>query len=214
MIFRDRQDAGSQLASHLLKYRNEDALILALPRGGVPVGYEVAMELNLPLKALPVRKIGASFNPEYAIGAIAPNDVLYLEEEAINRFDITEEKISDTLTKEKDELKRREKLYQSGSLSFKNKLVILVDDGLATGSTMKAAIISIKKDKPSKIVVAVPCCPIEAVDDFEKLVDEFIYIEAKDFFTSVGSLYNTFEQVSDEEVIAILAKSTNFQSTN
>src|SRR5664279_3089426 len=142
MIFKDRESAGKKLAGKLGKYRDRQGIVIALPRGGVPVGYEIAKELHMPLDVLPVRKVALPQSPEYGIAAVASPDELYVDREAMDRLNITPREIAEIAEKEMREMVRRERLYRKGKkpLNFKNKIVILTDDGVATGVTMHAAL--------------------------------------------------------------------------
>jgi predicted phosphoribosyltransferase len=207
MIFQNRAEAGQKLAEKLGKYaESENTMIIALPRGGVVVGYEVARALNLPLDIVVPRKIGAPGNPEFSIGAITETGEMILNEEV---FGISEDYLKNEAEKEKREAGRRLKLYRGDRppLDLKNKTVIIVDDGLATGLTMRAAIASVKKMKAKKIIVAVPITPPEAVELIKKEADEIIYLEAPLLFGAVGAFYKEFGQTTDEEVIELLKKS-------
>lgn len=201
------------MAAALKKYNNSpNTIILALPRGGVVVGYEVAKKLNLPLDIVVPRKIGAPANPEFAIGAITEQGVGVFDEMIIGAYGITESYLQNEIKKEKAEAERRQKLYRGGRppLDLKNKTVIIVDDGLATGLTMRAAVKSIKKSGTAKIIVAIPVTSPEAAELVKKEVDEIIYLEAPAFFGAVGSFYEEFGQTTDEEVIDLLKNSENF----
>ena len=207
MLFQNRADAGLKLAEKLGKYaESENTMIIALPRGGVVVGYEVARALNLPLDIVVPRKIGAPGNPEFAIGAITESGEMILNEEV---FGISESYLKSEAEKERAEAERRLKLYRGTRppLDLKNKTVILVDDGLATGLTMRAAIASVKKMKAKKIIVAVPVTPPDAVELIKKEADEIIYLKAPLLFGAVGAFYKEFGQTTDEEVIELLKKS-------
>ena len=206
-------EAGQKLAKTLGKFKDtEDTIILALPRGGVVVGAEVARELNLPLDIVVPRKIGAPANPEFAIGAITETGVGIFEEMIIGAYGITESYLQNEIKKEKAEAERRLKLYRGtrSPLDLKNKTVILVDDGLATGLTMRAAVKSVKKYSAEKIVVAIPVTSPEAAELVKKEVDEIIYLEAPAFFGAVGSFYQEFGQTTDDEVVNLLKQSENF----
>lgn len=197
------------MAKLLEKYKDaKDTIILALPRGGVVVGFEVAKVLNLPLDIVVPRKIGAPGNPEFAIGAITETGEMILNEEV---FGISESYLKNEAEKERAEAERRLKLYRGNRppLSLKNKTVILIDDGLATGLTMRAAISSVKKMKAKKIIVAVPIAPPETVELIKKEVDEIFYLEAPPLFGAVGAFYKEFGETSDEEVIDLLKNRNN-----
>lgn len=207
MLFQNRADAGLKLAEKLEKYKNApDTVILALPRGGVVVGYEVTKELNLPLDIIVPRKIGAPGNPEFAIGAITETGEMILNEEV---FGISDEYLKNEAEKEKLEAERRLKLYRGSRppLNLKNKTIIIVDDGLATGLTMRAAIVSVKKLGAQRIIVAIPVAPPDSVEFIKKEVDEIFYLDAPALFGAVGAFYKEFGQTTDEEVIDLLKKS-------
>ncbi|MFA5413098.1 MAG: phosphoribosyltransferase [Patescibacteria group bacterium] len=207
MIFKNRVDAGQKLAETLGKFKDaKDTIILALPRGGVVVGYEVAKKLNLPLDIVVPRKIGAPGNPEFAIGAVGETGEGIFEEMVIGAYGITESYLQNEIKKEKAEAERRLKLYRGARppLDLKNKTVILVDDGLATGLTMRAAIKTAKKFGAKKIIVSIPVTSPEAAELVKKEVDEIIYLEAPAFFGAVGSFYEEFGQTTDDEVIDLL----------
>lgn len=206
MIFTDRQEAGRMLAEKLKQYKGKNTIIIALPRGGVPVGVEIAGILHVPLDVLPVRKIGFPGNPEYGIGAVAMEEVLYIDHDAMLRLDITPREIAEIAEQEIREVKRREKLYRKGKkpLNVANKSVILVDDGIATGVTTHAAIQALHKQKPKKLILAVPVCPEASAPEMMKTVDEFICLDMAEYFDSVGHFYHFFPQISDEEVVSLL----------
>jgi len=206
MLYKDRQDAGRQLAEILRKYKNEEPVIIALPRGGVVLGYEVAKELKAPLDVITPRKIGAPFHPEFGVGAIAPFGIQVLDIETINRLRISEDEIQEIIELETNEMNRRTNLYRKDlpPLDLKEKTVIVVDDGIATGVSTKAAIRSIKKMQPKKIILAVPVCPQDAAEKFKHEVDEFICLYAPFDFYAVGAFYDDFRQISDSEVIELL----------
>ncbi len=203
--FRDRVDAGRRLAALLTRYQNQDAVVYALPRGGVPVAREIADALNCPLDLIIIRKIGHPSNPEYALGAIAEDGLLVVKEEELARLD------RDWFAAEKQrqlqEAGRRRQLYLGGKqpLSAAGKIAILVDDGIATGSTMLVAVKKVRREKPAKIVVAVPVSPKDTARRFAKEVDEFVAVSIPEtFWGAIGYYYDDFTQVSDEEVMALL----------
>ena len=210
MIFRDRVDAGQKLAEKLTEYAGrDDVLILALPRGGVPVAFEVAQKLNAPLDVFLVRKLGVPGHEELAMGAIASGGVRVLNERTINYLNIPEEIIDRVVAKEQRELERREIEYRDALAPpvVRGKTVILVDDGLATGSTMRAAVIALKQMKPDKIVVAVPVASDESCREFRQAVDATICVITPEPFYGVGLWYEDFSQTTDEEVRELLKKS-------
>lgn len=214
MIYKDRQDAGKMLAEKLKKYENEKPIILALPRGGVVLGYEVAKALKAPLDVIVSRKIGAPFNPEYGIGAIAPGQIAILHEEVIRGLNISKQEIEHVIKEETIEMNRRINLYRKNlpELDLNNRMVIVVDDGIATGVSTVAAIRSIKLSKPKKIILAVPVCPADSVSRFEEHVDEFICLHARSDFYAVGQYYENFAQTTDEEVMYLLQKAKSLIS--
>lgn len=206
MIFKNRQEAGKKLARLLLKYEGHDTVVLALPRGGVVVGYEVARCLKAPLDIVVPRKIGAPGNSEYAIGAIAENGDGVFNPREVESLD--SEWLSEEIAKEKKEAARRLRLYrgQQKERNLENKNVILVDDGIATGYTMRAAVKYIKSKNPRKIIVAVPHGAKDSVENIKKEVDEVIVVEIPEWYGAVGSFYQEFQQTTDEEVVALLKK--------
>jgi predicted phosphoribosyltransferase len=206
MLFKDRQDAGKKLAEALKKYKNaSETIILALPRGGVVVGFEIAKALNLPLDIMVSRKIGAPGNPEYAIGAITETGDAILNENEIKYID--KEWLKEEIKKEKKEAQRRFMIYRAGSsLQIKNTTVILVDDGLATGYTMRAAITSIRNRKPAKIIVAIPHGAKDSIEIIRNKADEVVVLCKPIIYWAVGNYYKEFSQTSDEEVIKLLSK--------
>jgi putative phosphoribosyl transferase len=215
MIFTNRIDAGQKLAAALDEFKNaENTIILALPRGGVVVGYEVAKKLNLPLDIVVPRKIGAPGNPEFAIGAITETGEGIFDETTIAAYGITKFYLEHEAKKEKAEAERRLKLYRGTRppLDLKNKTVIIVDDGLATGLTMRAAIQKVKQMNAAKIVVAIPVTPPDTAELIKKEIDEIIYLDAPPFFGAVGAFYEEFSQTTDEEVIKLLKASEHFGS--
>ena len=209
MTFKNRADAGQKLAKILGKYQKAaNTVVIALPRGGVVVGFEVAKILNLPLDIVVPRKIGAPGNPEFAIGAITETGEGIFDETTIAAYDITKSYLEHEVAKEKAEAERRLKLYRGSRLplDLKNKTVIIADDGLATGLTMRAAIKTIKKMNAAKIVVAIPITPPDTAELIKKEIDEIIYLDAPPFFGAVGAFYEEFGQTTDEEVIDLLKK--------
>ena len=207
MTFRDRADAGRQLAAKLRDHALGDALVLALPRGGVEVGFEVARALRVPLDVIPVRKLGAPHQPELAIGAIAPGAVV-LNEHLVRELGIRDDTIEDVVSAETHEMQRRADLFRSGRplLDVKGKTVIVVDDGLATGATAAAAIRSARLGTPGRILLAVPVGARETVQALREIVDELVCLETPAAFQSVGQWYENFEQTSDDRVIDLLAQ--------
>ncbi|MEW6066850.1 MAG: phosphoribosyltransferase [Nitrospirota bacterium] len=209
MPYKDRKDAGIFLCSLLTPYKNKkDIMVLALPRGGVVVGYEIAKALNCPFDIIIVRKIGFPDNPELAIGAISETGIVVLNEGIISTYGISEGYIEKEITNQKKEILRRIDLYRRGKgiSPLDGKIIILVDDGVATGATIKAAISTLKKEKISRLIVALPVSPEDTAEDIKKMVDEFICPEIPEWFMAVGNYYEDFTQVSDEEVVEILTR--------
>lgn len=207
MLFEDRKDAGQKLARKLIKHKEEKPIILSLPRGGVPVGYELAKHLNTNLNVIVSRKLGAPTKPEFGIGAISENNSKVIDNDSIKILNISEKELKEVIEKEQKELKRRVKLYRNGKrLQLKDRVVILVDDGLATGVTSKAAIKAVKKLNPKKIIFAVPVCAFDTSEKFKKRVDEFVCLAIPCEFISVGSWYKHFSQTKDDEVVRLLKK--------
>ena len=209
MAFRDRSDAGRQLVRMLEPYRREQCLILGLPRGGVVVAAEIAKALNQPMDIMTVRKVGAPMNPELAIGAVAPNDVLVLNQHLIRNLGIEEEELQRLVQRETAELKRRLHYFRGHRPfpSFQDKIIILVDDGLATGATARAAIQASKAMGAERIVLAVPVGARSTVSELRQEVDELICLEAPEWFDAVSHWYVNFPQVNDSQVIELLESS-------
>ncbi|MCI0711138.1 MAG: phosphoribosyltransferase [Chloroflexi bacterium] len=201
--FQDRTEAGQQLVGKLMKFKDRtDAIVLALPRGGVPVAYEVAKALHLPLDVFVVRKLGTPGYEEMAMGAIASGGVRVLNTYVINQLNVTDEAIDRITEKERKELQRREVKYR-GNRPFpqlEGKIVILIDDGLATGATMAAAVHAVREYDPAYVVVAVPVASPETCAEFADFVDEVVCVLTPPSFRSVGGWYREFPQTSDEEV--------------
>lgn len=210
MLFRNRTEAGKILAHHLNAYANHpNALVLGLPRGGVPVAFEIAQALNLPLDILVVRKLGVPDHEEFAMGAIASGGVRILDQNLIRRLSVSDAIIRQIVEREQYELKRRERIYrdQRPEPDIRDHIVILADDGLATGSSMRAAIAALRPKHPSKIVVAVPVGERMTCAELTALADEIICPEKPENFSAVGLWYSDFSQVTDKEVIDLLERS-------
>ncbi|MBD3881318.1 phosphoribosyltransferase [Phormidium tenue FACHB-886] len=205
--FRDRQDAGQQLAAKLSQYANRlDVLVLALPRGGVPVAYEIAQELKVPLDICLVRKLGVPGQEELAMGAIATGDILVLNQEVLQSMDISRSSLVEVAAAEKLELERRQKTYRGDRLApeVSNHTVILVDDGIATGSTLRAAIAVLQQQNPREIIVAVPVAPPSSYEALKTEVSEVVSLLTPTHLNSIGQWYRDFSQTSDEEVCRLL----------
>ena len=208
--FMDRRDAGRVLASRLRSYAGRtDVVVLALPRGGVPVGYEVASALDAPLDVFLVRKLGTPGHRELAMGAIASGDVRVLNDDVVRWYGIPESAIEQVAREEAAELERREREYRHGkpALDLANRIVILVDDGLATGSTMRAAAQAVRMHRPSRVVVAVPVGAPQTCSEIAAVADEVICARMPEPFSAVGQWYGDFEQTGDDEVRDLLQKS-------
>ena len=207
--FRDRTEAGRLLAEQLRAYkRHPEAIVLALPRGGVPVAYEVATALGLPLDIFVVRKLGVPGYRELAMGAIASGGIRVLNEDVLRALPDAAAMVAEVTTQETRELERRERDYRGDRPppEVGGRIVILIDDGLATGATMLAAIAALRKKSPAKIVVAVPVCPPETCGEIERVADEMVTLLAPDWFRGVGQFYEDFGQTSDEEVRDLIAR--------
>jgi putative phosphoribosyl transferase len=208
MRFRDRRDAGRQLAQQLLAYADDpDVTVLALPRGGVPVAYEVALALHAPLDVFLVRKLGVPGQPELAMGAIATGGVRILNEDIVQALGVPEEVIATVAAEEQRELERRERRYRGANppLNLRGRTVILIDDGLATGSTMRAAVAAVRRQQPARIVVAVPVAAPSTCEAFQSEVDEIVCLFTPEPFQAVGLWYADFSQTTDEEIQQLLA---------
>jgi predicted phosphoribosyltransferase len=217
MIYRDRIDAGKQLAARLSNYANrDDVLVLALPRGGVPVAYEVAKVLHAPLDIFLVRKLGVPGHEELAMGAIATGGVRVINADVVDYLRIPARVVDAVVDTELRELERRERLYRGtrAEPDVSGKTVILVDDGLATGSTMRAAVEALRQQNPARIVVAVPVSAPETCNEYRMGVDEIICVQTPKPFMGVGMWYRDFSQTTDEEVREILARSENLNTTD
>ncbi len=209
MIFKNRADAGRKLAARLTRYADRgDVLVLALPRGGVPVAYEVAKKLRAPLDVFLVRKLGVPGYEELAMGAIASGGVRVINQEIVDYLRIPNRVIDAVAEREQLELERRARAYRDDrpQLDVKDRIVILIDDGLATGSTMRAAAASLRLQNPRRIVVAVPVSSPETCDEFRTEVDEIICAVTPRNFQGVGLWYEDFSQTSDEEVRELLKR--------
>jgi putative phosphoribosyl transferase len=202
-MFRDRIEAGLLLAEKLKKYQGDPGVILAVPRGGVPVAYAVARELGFPLEVILTKKIGHPLNKEYAIGAVSLTD-----EFIIPHPDASQEYIDDEIERVRKKLKEMYHKFMGDKepANLEGKTVILIDDGIATGNTLLASINLLKKNKPAKIVIAVPVASLHAVQKLRKEVDDVISVLISELFYGVGAFYEDFEQVTDDEVIYYLDK--------
>jgi putative phosphoribosyl transferase len=210
--FRDRDEAGRLLGSELARRlgNRRDIVVLALPRGGVPVGFAVAQALSAPLDVFVVRKLGVPGHEELAMGAIASGGVRVLNDEVLGYIPVTKEVIEDVATREQQELERRERAYRGNRppLDVTGRVVIVVDDGLATGSTMRAAVQALRKKQPSSIIVAVPVAARQTCIDLRAEVDDLVCLRAPEPFQAVGLWYENFDQTTDEEVHDLLDRET------
>lgn len=209
MIFKDRQDAGRQLARRLIDYANrKDVVVLGIPRGGVPVAFEIAKALNLTLDIFLSRKLGVPGNEDLAFGAIAANDGRFLDREVIRAMGISESQIEDVTEKVKETLSRRAELYRDDRppLQIENRTVVLVDDGVATGASIYAAINALQQMKPARLVVAVPVAPPATCTWLRTEVDQLVCLQEPEQFYAVGQFYERFSQVTDDDVIDLLQR--------
>ena len=209
--FANRTDAGRRLAKELQQYANRpDVIVLALPRGGVPIGYEVANALGVPLDVFVVRKIGLPWQEELAMGAVASGGVRVFDRNLIRVAHVSDADVERIADAEERELERRERLYR-GDRPFPDlnaRTVILVDDGLATGASMRAAVAALREEKPARIVVAVPVAAPETCDAFRSIADEIVCAETPEPFQAVGQWYDDFSQTTDDDVKELLARGT------
>jgi predicted phosphoribosyltransferase len=206
-VFRDRREAGQELGRRLLPaYRERDVLVLALPRGGVPVAYEVALALHAPLDVIVVRKLGVPGHEEYAMGAIASGGIRLLNDAVVRELGISPAAIEDVVRAEHIELERRERLYRDGRPppDVRGRTVVLVDDGLATGSTMLVAIRALRAQRPARVAVAVPIAAADTCESLRSEADDVLCARTPWPFRAVGLWYRDFSQTSDDEVGALL----------
>ena len=204
-MFENREDAGKQLAKRLQRYRGTDAVVLALPRGGVVVGYEISKELGLTFDIVVTRKIGHPANPEYAVCAVDENGTLLCDES--EKKLLSEKWLTDEIKKQIAEAKRRTRVYRGERelARIKEKTIIIADDGIATGLTMRLAVMAVKAEMPSRIIVAVPVAPAEIVRELKREVDKLVVLlPPGEFAGAVGAHYREFKQVEDDTVIRLL----------
>jgi putative phosphoribosyl transferase len=209
-MFRNRTEAGTRLAEKLGIYKDlSNALVLALPRGGVVTGYEVARSLNIPLDVLIVRKIGFPGQEELAAGAVSETGSVVLNRDIVSSGHLADEFLRKEIDRQKQEIARRVAYFRAGRrlAGLEGKVVILVDDGVATGATVKAAIAALKEEKIAKLVLALPVAPPETVELLRTMVDELVCLETPLYFMAVGAHYQDFTQVTDDEVVKLLRKS-------
>ncbi|MCB2292831.1 phosphoribosyltransferase [Clostridium algoriphilum] len=206
MMFLDRKDAGEKLTYSLEKFKDEDAIVLAVPRGGLEIAYDTIKRFGLKWDLIIPRKIGAPHNKEFAIGAVSADGSYFINDDYVEKLGISREYIENEVSEQINEIKRRMKEYR-GKDTFpevKDKAVIIIDDGIATGFTILAVIKAVKKQGAKKIILAIPVGPRETIEEFKELVDEVICLYIPDVFYAVGSYYVNFKQVTDEEVFTII----------
>lgn len=208
MLFRDRRDAGRRLGMALLQYKGENPYILAIPRGGVVVGYEVAAALDAPLDIVVPRKLRAPHNPELAIGAVAHDGSIYLDERLARELGVDEEYLLREVEAQKEEIRRRMALYRGDRPfpSLEERCAIVVDDGIATGSTMIVALRAIRGVRPKKLVAAIPVAPPEGVERLRQEADDVVCLATPVLFYAVGQFYEDFRQTEDAEVLDLLER--------
>ncbi len=207
VIFQNREEAGRLLASELTAYRNDPAgLILALPRGGVAVGYQLSLALHLPLDVFITRKIGAPGNPEYALGAVSETGTIYVNPEAAADFGLPRKEIEGLASQERPEISRRQALYRQGRHlpTLTDRVIIVVDDGIATGATFFASVEAIRHYGPRRLIAAIPVGPPDTIAKARRSVDELVVLATPEPFWAVGSHYVDFAQVNDHEVLQYL----------
>lgn len=208
MLFADRQEAGCRLAAELLRFKEQKPVVLALPRGGVPVGYEIAVLLAAPLDVVLVRKIGHPLSPELAVGAIADGKPLeqFIDERAVAELDVSKDYLDAEIRRQSQEIDLRRRLYLKGRppIDLRQCTALVVDDGIATGATMRAALRAVRRRGPAKLVLAVPVAPAGTVDALRAEVDEIVCLAAPEEFGAVGFFYRDFRPVEDKVVVDLL----------
>ena len=211
--FEDRRDAGRKLAGRLARYREGRPVVFALPRGGVPVGYEVSRALGAPLDVFVSRKLGAPGQPEFGIGAVAPGGVRVLNEYAVRQLGIPHDYLESVTAREVSEVERRLRYFRGGrpEQDVEGRTAILVDDGLATGVTARAAVEALRRRRPARIVLAVPVCAAQTAELFGDEVDELVCLESPSDLGAIGFWYRNFEQTPDEEVVELLERAREEQ---
>ena len=210
MLFKDREDAGRRLAAELLAYREQRPVVLALPRGGVPVGFEIAKALNAPLDVVLVRKIGAPWMPELAVGAIAEGEPIekIIERETVAELGVPQKYLDEEIARQTSEIERRQQLYRKTRprSDIKGCTTIVVDDGIATGATMRAALRAVRREGPSKLVLAVPVAPASTLAKLRSEVSDIVCLSSPEDFGAISVFYADFHQVDDAVVIELLAQ--------
>jgi putative phosphoribosyl transferase len=207
-MFRDRKEAGKKLGVALLKYKAENPVILGLPRGGVPVAYEVAIALDAPLDIVVVRKLGAPGQPELGIGAVVDGDHPQgvLNEEIVAELAVSQDYLDREVARQLKEIRRRQEAYRGGreAQKLEGQTVIVIDDGIATGASIRAALRGVRRSNPKRLVLAVPVAPGETIDSLRREVDDVVCLSTPEFFAAVGEFYEDFGQTSDTEVTELL----------
>jgi putative phosphoribosyl transferase len=211
-LFADRSEAGRVLAQRLLRLKGERPVVLALPRGGVPVGFEVARALDAPLDLILVRKIGAPFQPELAVGAVVDGAraETVLNEEMVREFEIPDNYLAEESARQLEEIERRRQLYLAGRTRapVEGHTAIVVDDGIATGATMEAALHATRRANPQRLVLAVPVAPPDTIEQLRPQVDEVVCLATPRLFNAIGAFYEDFRQLTDEAVVDLLRRAT------
>lgn len=208
MIFQDREEAGRKLGDALKKYSSKDTVVLGIPRGGVVVAAQVAQALGAPLDVIVPRKLGAPHNPEVAIGAVTQDGTIITDEIMVRRLGLSDAEIDSLAGEVLKEIERRVQTYRNGKtgLNLEKKTVIVVDDGIATGFTVQAALESVRSAGSKKLVLAVPVAPADTVSTLREKVDELVCLQAPEIFYAVGQFYRDFDQTLDREVIELLSE--------
>lgn len=208
IAFRDRREAGERLAEALLPYASRETIVLGLPRGGVPVAFQVARRLDAPLDICIVRKLGVPGHEEFAMGAIASGGVELLSQRMVRSLGLTRDEVAQVVDRERRELERRERAYRDGraAADVQGRTVIVVDDGLATGASMQAAVMALRRREPAAIVVAAPVAPPTTCEEIRRIADGCVCLRTPEPFLGVGQWYADFDQTTDEEVRALLAE--------
>jgi putative phosphoribosyl transferase len=215
-FFANRLDAGKQLAQALTRFKGEDVIVLSIPRGGVIVGFEVARALGARLDIIVPRKIGAPDNPELAIGAVTEDGTAILNDSLVSELGVSERFIREESVKQREEIVRRLKSYRGDAPypGLKNRVVIVVDDGIATGYTMKAALASVRKKGAKSVVVAIPVGPPSTIRELGRIADHVVCLYTPEIFYAIGQFYDDFSQTTDDEVKKLLRRSQNQQRTH
>jgi putative phosphoribosyl transferase len=208
-LFKDRHDAGQRLAQKLVHHKGaKDTIVIALPRGGVVVGYDISLALRLPLDVFITRKLGMPLNPELAMGALAETGYRHMNTDVIQHYRVSQEEVEAEISRQRSEIDRRIQRYRGGRAlpSLKGQTIILVDDGIATGATFYASLGAILKEEMTRVVAAVPVAPPQVATELKELVAELVVLHTSEWFFGIGQFYERFSQVEDEEVIACLDK--------